>query len=163
MSNLTRWDPFREMVAFRSLMNRMIEDSLSPTGIWREDTWNLALDVSETGDDYVVKASLPGLKPEDLEITFENNVLSIKGEIREEKESEQQRYHLRERRSGSFYRSLSLPSTVNADGIEARYDAGVLTLRLPKAEEARPKRIAVKGGQAPQMIEGKAKEIASKN
>ena len=157
MANLTRWDPFREMVAFRNLMDRMIEGSVSPSGMWNGDEWNLPLDVSETPDDYVVKASLPGINPDDLEITFENNVLSIKGEIRDEQETEQQHYHLRERRTGTYFRSLTLPSSVKADAIDARYEAGVLTLHLPKAEEAKPKRIAIKGGTNPQVIEGKTK------
>jgi HSP20 family protein len=167
MSNLTRWDPFREMWSLRNMMDRMMDRWLEPTWPvttgWQPASWDLALDVAETADDYVVKASLPGINPDDLEITYNNNLLTIKGEVKEEKEVEEQRYHLRERRFGTFSRSLTLPTTVKADAIEAKYEAGVLTLRLPKVEEAKPKRIPVHSAQAPQMIEGKVKDIASKN
>lgn len=167
MSNLTRWDPFREMMTFRNWMDRWMdrwfETSLSPLSTWQPITWELALDVAETDDEFLVKASLPGINPDDLEITYNNNVLTIKGEVKEEKDVEEHRYHLRERRYGTFSRSISLPSTVKADAIEATYEAGVLTLHLPKAEQAKPKRIPVHSGQAPQMIEGKVKEIAHKN
>jgi HSP20 family protein len=130
---------------------------------WQPTSWDLALDVAETEDDFLVKASLPGINPDDLEITYNNNLLTIKGEVKEEKDIEEQRYHLRERRYGSFSRSLTLPSTVKADAIEASYEGGVLTLHLPKAEEAKPKRIPVHSVQAPQMIEGKAKDFTHKN
>jgi HSP20 family protein len=167
MSNLTRWDPFREMWSVRNLMDRMmdrwLEPSWSMTTDWQPASWDLALDVAETEDNFVVKASLPGMNPDDLEITYNNNLLTIKGEIKEEKDVDEQRYHLRERRYGSFSRSLTLPATVKADAIEASYEAGVLTLHLPKVEEAKPKRIPVHSGQAPQMIEGKVKNIAHKN
>ena len=163
MSNLTRWDPFREMTTLRNWMDRWMDTPFGTMTTWQPTTWDLALDVAETDDDFVVKASLPGITPEDLEITYNNNLLTIKGEVKEEKDVEEQRYHLRERRYGSFTRSISLPSSVKADAIEASYEAGVLTLHLPKAEEAKPKRIPVHSGNAPQMIEGKAKNIASKN
>ncbi len=102
--------------------------------------WDLALDVAETDDEYLVKASLPGINPDDLNVTFDSNVVTIKGEIRKEEDIDEQRYHLRERRFGTFSRSISLPSSVKADKIEARYNAGILTLHLPKSEETRPKR-----------------------
>ena len=163
MSNLTRWDPFREMMSMRSLMERMFDDSLfGMRNDWTEQAnWGLALDVAETDDAFVVKASLPGMTPDDLEVTYNNNVLTIKGEVKEEHESEERRYHLRERRYGSFSRSISLPSTVNADAIDASYQDGVLSLTLPKVEEAKPRRITVQGST--KMIEGKAMDIKSKN
>ena len=163
MTNLTRWDPFREMMTLRNWMDRWMDTPLSTLSTWQPASWDLALDVAETDDDFVVKASLPGINPEDLEITYNNNMLTIKGEVKEERDVEEHRYHLRERRYGSFSRSLSLPTSVKADAIEANYEAGVLTLHLPKAEEAKPKRIPVHSGQAPQMIEGKVKDIAHKN
>ena len=160
MSNLTRWDPFREMMTLRSMMDRMFDETFfGPRSDWSEQVnWGLALDVAETGDGFVVKASLPGINPDDLEITYNNNILTIKGQVEEEKDSEERRYHLRERRYGSFSRSITLPSSVKADAIEANYDAGVLTLTLPKMEETKPKRIAVQA--APKMIEGKVVDIA---
>ncbi len=163
MSNLIRWDPFRDMMAFRSAMDRMFDNALTTPDSWMDSSsWNLALDVAENEDEFLVKASLPGIKPEDLEITFDSNVLTIKGETKEEKDEDNKRYHLRERRYGSFSRSITLPASVKADAIEATYDAGVLSLHLPKAEEAKPKRIQIKNGGVPKMIEGKIKDIAGK-
>jgi HSP20 family protein len=163
MTNLTRWDPFREMMTLRNWMDRWMDTPLTTLSNWQPVTWDLALDVAETDDEFVVKASLPGINPDDLEITYNNNILTIKGEVKEEKDVEEQRYHLRERRYGSFSRSISLPTSVKTDAIEANYEAGVLTLHLPKAEEAKPKRIPVHSGHEPQMIEGKVKDIAHKN
>jgi HSP20 family protein len=151
------------MLTLRNWMDRWMDAPLTTLSGWQPAAWDLALDVAETDNDFVVKASLPGISPDDLEITYNNNLLTIKGEVKEEKEVEEPRYHLRERRYGSFSRTISLPSTVKADAIEATYEAGVLTLHLPKAEEAKPKRIPIQSGHAPQMIEGKAKNIASKN
>jgi HSP20 family protein len=163
MSNLTRWDPFREMLAWRSAMDRMFDKALTDPDAWTEtDSWNLALDVAETENEFLVKASLPGIKPDDLEITYNANVLTIRGETKEEKDVDEKRYHLRERRYGSFSRSISLPASVKQEAIEASYDAGVLTLHLPKAAEAKPKRIQIKNGGIPKMIEGKIKEIGGK-
>jgi HSP20 family protein len=163
MSNLTRWDPFQEMMAWRSAMDRMFDRAITAPDAWTEtDSWNLALDVAETDNEFLVKASLPGIKPEDLEITYNANVLTIKGETKEEKDVNDKHYHLRERRYGSFSRSISLPATVKSEAIEASYDAGVLTLHLPKAEEAKPKRIQIKNGGIPKMIEGKIKDNSSK-
>jgi len=138
----------------RRAMDRLFDDALStPSGDWEPASWNLALDVLEDENEFQVKASVPGIKPEDLDITYNNNTLTIKGEVKQEYESEEGKYHLRERRFGSFARSLTLPSNVNADQIGADYEDGVLTLHLPKSEEAKPKRIEVHGGQ--KMIDAK--------
>ena len=108
----------------------------------------------------VVKASLPGVDPNDVEITYTNNTLTIKGEVREEQELEDALYHLRERNFGSFARSITLPAGVEPDKIEANYEAGVLTIRLPKAEEIKPKKIAIKAGDVHKVIEA---GVVSKN
>ncbi len=165
MSNLTRWDPFREMMSFRSAIDRLFDESIfgRQSDFEGQLGWSPLLDVAETVDEFLVKASLPGIEPDDLEITYNNNVLTIKGETQSEHEVEEQRYHLRERRSGSFSRSISLPSTVDADHIQASYTAGVLTLHLPKLEEAKPRRIQVRSGESPRMIEGKSRDIKNKN
>lgn len=161
---LTRWDPFREIMSIRNTMDRLFDSVLSgSTSIWQPTVWDLALDVAENDDEYVVKASIPGINPDDLEITFSNNTLTIKGEVKEDKELEQAHYHLRERRYGSFARSVTLPAGIEADKIEATYEAGVLKLRLPKAEEVRPKKIAIKTGEKPKVIEARASEVVSKN
>lgn len=153
MSNLTRWNPMDEMLTLRNAMDRLFDNAfVGPNQAWRPDAFGVAVDVIEEPEAFVVKASLPGIKPEDLEITYNNNVLTVKGEIKEEKDVEEARYHLRERRYGSFTRSFSMPTPVNVDTIKADYEQGVLTLTLPKAEEAKPKRIPVHGAK---MIEAK--------
>jgi len=153
---LTRWDPFRDMLSMRRAMDRWFDRTLEPS--WSETpVWDLALDVVENKDEFLVKASLPGINPDDLEITFTENVLTIKGETKEDKEIKEEQYHLRERRQGVFSRSISLPNRVKSDAIEASYDSGVLTLKLPKVEEVKAKRIAIKVDGA-KMIEGKSKD-----
>ena len=163
MATITRWDPFREMFLMRRNMDRLFDSMIGEQGDWTPTAWNLALDLVEDNDEYVVKASLPGINPDDIEITFNDKVLTIKGEIKKEQVSENTQYHLRERRYGSFSRSISLPRGVNADAIEASYNHGVLTLRLPKMEEVKPKRISVRSTGAERMIEGKVTGIAGKN
>ena len=145
MSDIIRWNPFREMVSLRDAMDRMFEDAMiGPEWEWRPATsWQLSLDVVESDDEYVVKASVPGINPDDLEITLSGRTLTIRGETKEETESEEGKYHLRERRYGSFSRSMSLPTEVNEKDVEASYEAGVLTLILPKTEAVKPKRIEV--------------------
>ena len=153
---LTRFDPFQEMMTLRRAMDRMFDGNISPESNWQQPSaWGLALDVVENQDAFVVKASVPGINPDDLEITYNNDTLTIKGEIKADETVEEANYHLRERRSGAFVRSLILPYKINAEAIDAAYTAGVLTLTLPKAEEVKPKRIAIKAG-GPVMIEGKA-------
>lgn len=154
---LTRWDPFSELVNLRRTVDRLFDNTIGTQGDeWAQPmTWGLALDVVENKDDFEIKASIPGIDPEDIEITYSDNTLSIKGETRSDREEKDGNYHLRERRFGSFARSIRLPH-VKADAIDAAYDKGVLTLRLPKAEESKPKRIAIKATQ-PKMIEGKSR------
>jgi HSP20 family protein len=132
------------MAAWRNAMNRLFEDT-AELGFWdRSEAWALALDVAETEDSFLVKASIPGINPEDLEITLTDNVLTIKGEIEESTELEEAQWHMRERRFGSFQRSITLPTPVDANAIEATYEDGVLSLNVPKVEEVKPKRIEVK-------------------
>lgn len=160
---LTRWDPFREMMAIRNTMDRMFDNALTgSSSSYQPMTWDLALDVSENEDEFIVKASLPGVDPEDLEITFTNNTLTIKGETRDEKEEEGERYHLRERRYGTFSRSITLPAGIDGDKIDARFENGILKLHLPKVEEVKPKRINIQSGEPRKVIEARAKE-PSKN
>ena len=153
---LTRWDPFRDMLSLRREMDRLFDNALTGSQTNGESfNWNLALDVAENPDEYVVKASLPGVNPDNVEITFTNNTLTIKGEVKEDQEFDRGQYHLRERRFGTFSRSLALPSGINAEEIKADYGDGVLTLHLPKAEEVKPKKIAIQAGDKNRMIEGK--------
>ncbi len=145
MTTLTRWEPFREMASLRRAMDRMWDENFAFPQQWdRQADWGPALDVIENQDSYTVKASIPGVAPEDVEITLTDNVLTIKGETKQEKEDKQENYHLRERHYGSFMRSVTLPVTVDADKVEAVNEHGVLLLTLPKSEAVKPKKIAVK-------------------
>jgi HSP20 family protein len=158
MYALTRRNPFRDLLDMRENMNRMLQrDFISRPSL--QNDWDLALDVAEKPDEFVVKASLPGINPDELEITYNDNLLTIKGEVKGESEDKDENihYHIRERWSGSFSRSVSLPSTVKADAIQASYETGVLTLHLPKREEVKPRRIAVKT-EDPNVIEAKSSQ-----
>jgi len=146
MTTLVRWDPFREMMQLQNAVDRIFESELASTlPLWRqsETAWMLPLDVIETEDEFIVKASIPGISPDELDINLTDNVLTIMGEIKVE-EAEDVRYHLRERRFGMFQRSISLPVPVNSDKVEAVYENGVLTLHIPKVEEVKPKHISIK-------------------
>ena len=149
MTDLIRWDPFREMVSLRDAMDRLFEESfVRPFGGWPllgGEARTLALDIYETDDDLVVEASLPGISPDEVDISVVGNTLTIKGEHEEEAEKgEKGKYHCRERRYGAFQRTISLPVEVNANKAEAVFKDGILKLTLPKVEEAKPKRIEVK-------------------
>ncbi len=160
---LTRWDPFREMMVIRNARDRMFDGdlALAPSS-WRSFNWSVALDVVENDDEFVVKASLPGINPDDLEITFIDGKLTIKGEVTEEEKVEEARYHLRERRFGSFSRSIKLPSGIDTEKIDAKYESGVLELHLPKVEEVKPKKITIKTS-SPEVIDTHAEEVISEN
>lgn len=158
MNALTRWNPYGDMMNLRDQMDRLFEDtfSLLPSTRTRFQTpriWGLQMDVSETDDAYIVKAAIPGITPDDLEITLTNNVLTIKGEIEADDEQEGKVVHMRELRYGSFSRSLTLPDQVNADEVEANVENGILTVFVPKSEGSKPKRIPV--GRDQNAIEGK--------
>jgi len=145
---IERWDPFREAVSLRDAMNALLQESfIRPNGLRNQDgaAAGLPLDVSETEDEFVVRASVPGVKPEDVQITVKGDMLLIRGESKTEEQKQGEHWHLRERHSGSFQRSLSLGTAVDADRAEASYEHGVLTLRLPKAEETRPRQIKIGG------------------
>ncbi|MFO7664350.1 MAG: Hsp20/alpha crystallin family protein [Chloroflexota bacterium] len=151
MTKIVRWNPMREAVDLYNEFDRMFESQANRSrwGLPMRTndvvgSWSLALDVAENGDFFTVKASLPGMTPEDLNVTLEDNVLTIQGELREDETIEEESYHIRERRYGSFSRSLRFPVPVNANNIEAAYENGILTLSVPKAEEVKPKRIEIK-------------------
>jgi len=153
---LTRWDPFQEMLNLRRTVDRLF-DNVGTDHEWAQPgMWGLAVDVVENKDDFVVKASVPGINPDDLDISYADDTLTIKGEIKSDNEVKENQYHLRERHYGSFARSVTLPTKIKGDAIEASYQNGVLTMLLPKAEEVKPKSIAIKVGDQ-KMIEGKVK------
>ncbi len=147
---LTRWEPFRGAISLREAINWLFDESfLRAFGddwmtLWPERGIGVPVDMYETDNEVVVKASVPGLKPEDLNITVTDDLLTIKGETKDEQEVERGSYHLRERRYGAFERTIRLPVPVKADKAEAVFQNGVLTLTLPKVEKARAKTIKVK-------------------
>ncbi|MGH2357430.1 MAG: Hsp20/alpha crystallin family protein [Candidatus Limnocylindria bacterium] len=151
MANITRYDPFSDMVSLRQAMDRLFEDSWVSPLTWRTvtgETVNPPVDVHETANDIVVTASLPGLKAEDVEITMTGQSLAIKGELKADQKVERDQYLYRERRHGTFSRSLQLPVRVQGEKAEATFTDGVLTLRIPKAEEVKPRQIQIKPGTA---------------
>jgi len=136
------------MLSLREAMNQLMEESfVRPTTAQGGKNFVPALDLSETAEGYLVEAALPGLKPEDVEITVENNVLTIKGETHQEVDDKQRNFHRVERRFGSFQRTIGLPTTVKADQIQASLTNGVLRLEIPKAEEVKPRKISVNVGE----------------
>jgi HSP20 family protein len=154
MANLTRFDPFSEMVTLRQAMDRLFEDSfVSPLTLrtFNGEAPGPALDVHETGDEIVVSAALPGLKPEDVDITITGQTLSIRGEFKADEKVERDQYLYRERRYGTFHRQLQLPVRVQGDAASATFEDGVLTLTIPKAEEVKPRQIQIK--PAPKQVE----------
>jgi HSP20 family protein len=144
------------MLNLRRTVDRLFDNVSTDHELAQPSLWGLAVDVVENKDDFIVKASVPGINPDDLDISYVDDTLTIKGEIKSDNEVKENQYHLRERRYGSFTRSISLPTKIKGDAIEASYQNGVITLRLPKAEEVKPKRIAIKVGDQ-KMIEGKIK------
>ena len=155
MTTMMRWDPFQDLRSAQdemAQMSPMLAHALGlqgqPQGSDRATAWAPALDISERKDAYLVTVELPGLKSEDLDITMEDGLLTIKGERQFTSESSEQQFHRVERRYGAFRRSITLPAQVQADHIEATFDNGVLQIVVPKAEEAKPKRIQVRPGSA---------------
>jgi len=147
INKLSRWEPFRDVVTLREAMDRLFEESLvrplGRPGVLAAAS-GLAIDIYENDDELVVKAAVPGVKPDELDITVTGDVLNIKGETKAEQEIKDENYHRREFRYGSFCRSVRLPIEVEVDKAEATFEGGVLMLTFPKPEEKKPKSISVK-------------------
>ncbi len=144
---LVKYNPVRSLFDLRSSVDRLFDDFFGldrPT--LREPSLNVvpAVDLEETGDAFKITAELPGMDKKDIQITFENNVLSISGEKKAEKEIKEENYHRLERSYGKFHRSFELPGYIDRDKIEADYKDGILHITIPKTEEAKPKQIEVK-------------------
>ena len=140
---ITRWDPFREVVALPNRMNSLFRDLNEDNGPLSTAAFAPAADIYEDEKKIVIKLEVPGIEEKDLDVSVENNTLTVKGERKFEKEEKEENFHRVERRYGSFTRSFTLPSTVNSDDVQADYDKGVLTIRLAKRAEAKPKQIKV--------------------
>ncbi len=147
MAELVRWNPFREMARLREEMDRLTSALFSetmPEITFARSVWAPAVNIAETDDNYIITAELPGISKDDIKVTYENGVLTIQGEKKQEKEEKGKTWHRVEAVYGAFERSFRLPSLIQADKISAEYKDGVLTLTLPKAEEAKPKQITIK-------------------
>jgi HSP20 family protein len=146
--SLDRWDPFREMMNLRDTMDRLLERSIGGTGqllsSMRPDS--IPMDVIERDDSFEVRASIPGVKPEDVEVVVQGERLTVRAECRTEQEQRGENWLMHEQRGGMLQRTITLPSPVSSDNTEARIDNGILILRLPKLAEARPRRITVNTG-----------------
>lgn len=142
---IERWDPFRDVVSLREAMNSLLQDSfVRPSGgLSGTPQGSFPLDVSETENEFVLHAQLPGVKPEEVQITVHNDTVLIRGETKSQEEKKGETWHLRERRFGSFQRAVNLNAPIDADKANAQFEHGVLTLTLPKAEAAKPKQIKV--------------------
>lgn len=138
--------PIRDMLSLREAMDRLYDESfVRPFGSpWADGGYGLTVDVQAKDDEYILRANVPGLKPEDLRLEVVNNTVTFRGEIKEEHKTEQENYLLQERRYGQFSRSVTLPTPLDPAKAEATVENGVLTLRLPKAEEAKPKAITIR-------------------
>ena len=148
MANITRYDPLGEMVSLRSAMDRLFEDSFVSPLTWRtigggNDSLTPPIDVHETADEIVVTAALPGMKADDVEITMTGQTLTMRGEFKADDRIEKDQYLYRERRFGSFSRTVQLPVRVEGDRAQAEFSDGVLRLSIPKAEEVKPRQIRI--------------------
>ena len=140
-----RWDPFRDLMSIQNELNRLFGRTYAGSGSGTTGrAWVPPLDIFETKDRYVVNVELAGVAPDSVELSVEDSTLTIKGERGFYLDVPEEAFHRVERRYGPFARSLTLPPTANADRIEASFDKGVLTIQVPKAEEAKPKKIAIK-------------------
>ena len=138
------WSPFRELRRMDETMNRLWRGfSCYPADGDEPEGWTLPLDVIEQEDRILVNASVPGVKPDDLDISIEDNVLTIKGETSTTHEVKDETFRLRERRFGSFHRTLRLPESVNSEGADTSYSHGVLTITLPKEEAKKARRLTI--------------------
>ena len=146
---LDRWDPFREMMSFREAMDRWLQQGISGTGqllsSMRPDS--IPMDVIEHDDSFEIRASVPGVKPEDVEVVVQGERVSVRAEVRGDEERRGDNWLMREHRFGTMQRSITLPAPVSSDNAEARIEHGVLTLRLPKVQGAQARRIAVATSQ----------------
>jgi HSP20 family protein len=150
---LVRWEPFRELAALQNEMGRWMSQVAGVPGNGQSSTWMPAVDVWETDKEIVLSFDLPGIPEDKIAVELEDNVLTVSGERERIQEHSNDRFYRFERRYGSFSRSVTLPTGVNEDSIQADYKDGVLEVRVPKPEEQKPKRIQIGSQDA---IEGKS-------
>ncbi len=144
MSNLIRWEPVREMMTLREAMDRLFDDAFTRPLSMSAVSAMPAIDLYQTVDEIVVKAALPGLKPDEVQISVTGEVLTLRGEFKQQEEKKEATWHMREQRYGSFERSIMLPTEVQTDKAKADFENGILTVSLPKAEAVKPRTINIK-------------------
>jgi HSP20 family protein len=154
---LIRWEPARELGSLQGEMNRLFNTFFEGDREGANRRWTPAMDLLEADDHLVLRADLPGLSEDDVQIEVQDNVLTVSGERKAEREETRNGYYRVERAFGSFSRSLTLPEGIDAERIEASFDKGVLEVRIPKPEERKPRRISIAGGSQG-TVEGKATE-----
>ena len=164
MAATTRWNPWSDLINLHSQMDQLFDASFGSGQTGRENGYelaNLPVDIHQTDDAYTIDASVPGFRPEDVEVTLEDGVLTIRGSLRSEHSRDDKGYIRRERRQTSVYRQIGLPQEVQTDGINASFSNGVLTVRVPRTPKAQPKRIPVTIDAQARLVssdEGKSKD-----
>jgi HSP20 family protein len=154
---IVRWEPLRELGTLQTEMNRLFNtvfDGPTPSGAAMR-RWMPAMDLVESDDHFVLRADLPGMSEDDVNIELEDSTLTISGERKSEHEAKNEGFYRVERATGAFSRSLTLPKGVDPESVTARFDRGVLEVRIPKPAERKPRRISI-GGSEPAAIEGNA-------
>ncbi|MFZ3089789.1 MAG: Hsp20/alpha crystallin family protein [Nitrospirota bacterium] len=145
--SLIKWDPFRDLLSLQERMNKLFEESLSRSGKDQEDLtvgrWSPAIDVMENEQEIVIKGELPGIELKDVEVLIKDNLLTLRGERKFEKEEEKENYHRIERAYGAFQRVFTLPASVEQDKVKAKMRDGILEIRLPKAKKELPKKVEI--------------------
>jgi HSP20 family protein len=157
---IVRWEPLRELSSLQSEMNRLFNTAFdapsgsSGTALRR---WVPAMDLVESGDQFVLRADLPGMSEEDIQIELEDGTLTVSGERKAEHTESKDGYHRVERAFGSFSRSLTLPEGIDAEAVSASFDKGVLEVQIPKPEERKPRKISIGVGNSPKTIDTESK------
>ncbi|MBI5181876.1 MAG: Hsp20/alpha crystallin family protein [Nitrospirae bacterium] len=145
--SIIKWDPFRDLLSLQERMNKLFEESLFRSGKDQEDLtvgrWSPSVDVMENEQEIVIKAELPGIELKDVEVLIKENLLTLRGERKFEKEEEKENYHRIERAYGAFQRVFTLPASVEQDKVKAKMKDGILEIRLPKAKKELPKKIEI--------------------
>ena len=144
MSSLIRWNPLHETNSMREVMDRLFNEALPSPHNGKLSTISPDVDIIEYDDKFIVKAELPGFKPEDIDIQVEGNVLILKGKYQTEGDKQEGEFHVHERRRGNFTRTFALPTHVKANRVNAEFENGILTIMLPKDESTVPQKITIK-------------------
>jgi HSP20 family protein len=150
---MQRWDPLQELRQMDETMNRLWRGFRGSSG--GAEDWSISMDVIQRPDEIIVKASIPGVKPETIDLAVEDDVLTLRAERKPDFEDDKSVYLIQERATGSFYRALRLPETVDANKIQSTYENGVLTINLPKAEEKKKRQIKIQIGGGTKAIEAR--------